>query len=317
VLRCTADDCQREYPVIDGLPLLIAPLREYLSSNLHHVWGRDDLGPLLESIIGDCCGPGSPFDVTRQHLSSYSEIHYADRDPERAGAESQQLSLRRLLDECLPLVGGAPEGPAIDLGCSVGGGTFHLAESTGRQVLGVDLNYSMMRMAAAVLRSGVVSYPRRRVGLVYERREFATSLPAAEQVDFWGCDATGLPFEPESFSLAVGMNVLDSVKSPVEFIQSVASVLKPGGKLLLACPYDWSPAATAIESWLGGHSQRGAGGGRPEPVLRSLLTPGAHPLAAAGMQIIAERDDLTWRVPMYDRSTVHYRLHVIAAEKAS
>ena len=69
----------------------------------------------------------------------------------------------------------------MDLGCSVGGTTFELAQQTGRLVLGVDLNLAMLRLAMAALQRGVVQYPRKRTGVVYDRRRFAVSFPNAEK----------------------------------------------------------------------------------------------------------------------------------------
>jgi hypothetical protein len=52
----------------------------------------------------------------------------------------------------------------------------------------------MLRLASEVLRRGVVRYPRRRAGLVYDQREFPARFANIENVDFWACDATALHF---------------------------------------------------------------------------------------------------------------------------
>ncbi len=75
VLHCSHANCLREYPIIDGIPLIIANIREYLSANAFQVCQRDDFSPTIESMLGDCCGAGSGFDVVRQHLSSYTWDH--------------------------------------------------------------------------------------------------------------------------------------------------------------------------------------------------------------------------------------------------
>src|SRR5260370_11265467 len=149
-----------------------------------------------------------------------------------------------------------PAGPVIDAGCSVGRSSFALAERADGLVLGVDLNFAMLRLASEVLRLGTVCYPRRRVGLVYERREFPARFARSENVDFWACDVSALPFPPGTFGLAVSMNVLDCVSGPRELLVSLGRVLKTGGKAVLTCPYDWSSSATPVEGWLGGHSQQ-------------------------------------------------------------
>jgi SAM-dependent methyltransferase len=311
VLHCSDVNCQREYPIIDGIPLIIRDIRRYLSENAFQVCQRDDLGPTIESMLGDCCGAGSPYDVARQHLSSYAWDHYGDQDPEEGSSNPRPGSLLRVLRQGLEMAGELPPGPILDIGCSVGRSTFALAERYDRMVLGVDLNYSMLRLASEVLRSGVVRYPRRRVGLVYDRREFPVSFKRQENVDFWACDAMAFPFEANQFAAAVSLNMLDCVHSPLDFLSSLAAVLGEDCPAVLSCPYDWSVSATPLEGWLGGHSQRSADAGASEPVLRRLLTAGT-PQSIEGLRMIAECD-ADWHVRLHDRSTVSYKSHLVAA----
>ena len=334
-----------------------------MAGAIDQIHAREDLTAETETLLGDCCGPGSGFDTTRQHLSTYAWDHYGDLDPEsplplapspvrppglhperergngieeggmgaplsrsgrgdggRAGEGSGvgacPGSVVRVLEKGLELGGEIPEGPLLDLGCAVGRTTFELAAHTGRLVLGVDLSYAMLRLAARVLREGRVRYPRRRVGLVYDRRDFPASFTGAENVDFWACDALALPFPTGTFAAVVGLNVLDCVQSPHDLLASLPRLFVEGGKAILSTPYDWSPNATPVEAWLGGHSQRGENAGASEPVLRALLTPGTHPAAIEGLRILAEEPSLSWRVRLHDRAVMEYRVHLLAAEAA-
>jgi SAM-dependent methyltransferase len=173
----------------------------------------------------------------------------------------------------------------------------------------------MLRLASEALRRGLVRYPRRRVGVVYDAREVPVSFPSMESVDFWAIDAIDLPFSAGTFAAVIGLNVLDCVASPHDLLASLPRLLKPGGKAVLSTPYDWSPRATPIEAWLGGHSQRGESAGASEPVLRALLTPGAHPAAVEGLRIVAEELDLPWRVRLHERSSVEYRVDLVVVER--
>lgn len=317
IVRCTEPSCLSEYPIVDGIPFILPNLRELVAGAFGQITARDDLSGEMESLLGDCCGPGSPFDTTRQQLSSYGWDHWADLDPDEPASRPGQEpgSVIRLLKEALTRAGDVPPGPVLELGCSVGRGAFELADRAGAPVLGVDLNIAMLRLASRVLLRGRVRYPRRRVGLVYDLREFEVRPPGSERVDFWACDASRLAFGAGRFSLVVGLNFLDSAQSPIGALTSIAGSLAPGGKALLACPYDWSQGATPVESWVGGHSQRGKWKGSPEKVLRALLTPGAHPASIEELRIVAEEPDLPWRVRLHDRGTVDYRCHLIVAEK--
>lgn len=313
VLHCTNRDCQREFPIVDGIPILVANLRQYVADNILSLYSRRDLSSFSETLLGDCCGPNSVFDMTRQHLSSYSWEHYGDLDPQESAGEPRPGSMLAALEAARQLAQPLPPGPILDVGCSVGRAAFELAQKSNELVLGIDLNFSMLRLASDTLRHGIVRYPRRRVGVVYERREFPVQFGKAEQVDFWACDATALPFPTATFALAVNLNVLDCVQSPRELLLSIANVLKPSGKTVLACPYDWSAYATAFEAWLGGHSQRSPMEGASEAVLRALLSPGAHPGAISTLRLTGERDGLPWDVRLHERSIMTYKLHMVAA----
>ena len=312
VLHCADPGCFLEYPIIDAIPFLVPDLRRFLSDHLFQVSMREDLSATVEGLLGDCCGPGSAFDATRAQLSSYAWGHYADLDPLEQPDGVPGGSILDCLAQGLALLPAPPAGPVLDLGCAVGRTSFALAAATGGPVLGVDLNVAMLRLAQRVLRHGAVRYPRRRIGIIYDRRDFPVDLPGAAAVDFWACDALALPFEPHRFGLAAALNVLDCVASPRDLLQGLSRVLTPGGDLILSTPYDWSPAATPLECWIGGHSQRGPTRGDPEPFLRTLLTPGAHPLAVPGLSLVGECESVPWQVRLHARSRVHYRSHLVA-----
>ena len=315
VLHCPQAECQREFPIIDGVPLIVANLRQYVADNLVALIARGDLTETTESILGDCCGPGSIWDIQRQHLSSYVWDHYADRDPQEPTTRPRPGSLLTHVAAGCELAAPVPAGPILDIGCAAGRATLALAAGHADLVLGVDLNFSLLRVACEVLRYGRVRYPRRRVGVVYDRREFPAEFAHREQVDFWACDALALPFAAGTFALSVGLNVLDCVTAPAQFLAEVAQALRRGGRLVLTCPYDWAPGATPLEGWLGGHSQRGALAGSSAAVLRLWLTPGDHPQWLRELELKAEQDDLPWHVRLHERSTMTYRLHLVVATR--
>jgi SAM-dependent methyltransferase/uncharacterized protein YbaR (Trm112 family) len=312
-LHCTNSDCQCEYPVIDGIPLIVPQVRTFIANNVAHLIARNDLPAAVEAMLGDSCGPGSTLDTTRFHLSSYAWDHYAEFDPEEHAGEPGPGSVVRVLDRGLSLAGAQLSGPLLDAGCSVGRATFELAERCDELVLGVDLNFSMLRLAAGVMRQGVVTYPRRRVGLVFDRRQFRVPFDHSTNVDFWVCDTAALPFPAATFAAAVSLNVLDCVSSPLDMLGSLAKILKPAAPLVLSTPYDWSGVVTVPGAWVGGHSDRAPGGGASEPVLRALLTPGAHPASVKGLRLTGEVEHVPWRVRAHDRSVTTYDIHIVAA----
>ena len=318
ILHCSDQSCQLEYPIIDGIPIIVPGIRNYISEHLFHITARDNLSESTESILGDAVGPGTFFDSTRQHLSTYACDHYGDLDPSvetrNTLAHETPGSVVHCLETGLQLIDNNIGSPLIDIGCAVGRTTFELAAKTDGPVLGIDLNFSMLRVAQRILNTGVARYPLRRLGVVYNQQEYEVKFENTDQVDFWACDALALPFTENTFRLATGLNVLDSVTSPRDLLATLGSVVSPGGNAILATPYDWSPAATPIEAWIGGHSQRGPGHGAGEPFLKTLLTPGAHPQSVENLRIVGEITDHPWCVRIHDRSTTTYNVHIVAVK---
>jgi SAM-dependent methyltransferase len=309
-LVCPEPSCQREYPIIDGIPIILAAIRDHLGHQLAELRARDDLSPFTESLLGDCGGPGSDFDRARYQLSSYGRDHYGDLDPDEPAPAAGGLV--PLLETAAAMLAAPPRGLWLDAGCSVGRSTFELAARTGELVLGVDVNFAMLRTARRVAREGRVRHPLRRVGMVYDRRDFAVDLAGRDAVDFWSCDATALPFEAATFDGLLSLNLLDCVSWPLSHLIEIGRVLRPGAEAVIATPYDWSVNATPIEGWLGGHSQRNQTHGSSVAELRRLLGPGA-PAGAPRLALAAERERLPWRVYVHERATMIYDVHLMVA----
>jgi SAM-dependent methyltransferase/uncharacterized protein YbaR (Trm112 family) len=316
ILICSNPQCLSEYPIVDGIPVLVADLRTYIAQNIGPLLKRADLSSTMESLLGDCCGPGSAFDVQRQHLSTYVFNHYADFDTDAGTvADFQSSSIAEVLGKGLSLIDSVPEGPVLDLGCSVGRTTFELARRHEVLVLGVDLNFSMLQMAMTIMNTRAVTYDRKRGGIVFERRHFSVDFPQSEAVDFWACDVTNLPFADAGMALGTSLNLLDCVSSPYDHLRELTRVLKPGGAALLSTPYDWSAYATAVESWLGGHSQRANNQGRSADILRALFADGGHPKALEALTLVAEEDSVPWTLRLHDRSVMTYFAHMVVGRK--
>lgn len=303
-LQCTASACRREYPILDGIPILLDALRAYVQTNALMLLQRDDLDPTLGTLLGDCLGPGSAHDTLRQHVSHYAEDHWAEHDPVDPGPPSAAATLAE---------GGlahlAPTGRGLDLGCGTGRTTFTLADRAPGLVLGVDLHFAMLRVATGVLRRGRARWGRRRTGLVYTPRDVAVSPDSADKVDFWVADATALPLPDGSAGTALSLNLLDCTQRPHAHLAELTRVLAPGGGAVLASPYDWSPSATPVEQWVGGHSQRGADQGDPAARVRAWVD------AEPTLTVRADDDRVPWRVRLHDRCTVAYAVHRMVVQR--
>ena len=315
-LICSNPACQLEFPIIDGAPILVADVRGWISANLAHLNARDDLPDRALSQLGDCAGADSAHNAFRQHQSSYAWDHWGEFDADGGGA-APPGGVARLLRAGLELLADAPlaEGPALDVGTACGRGAFEIAAATGRLTLGVDLNWPLLKIARQALARGAVSYPRRRVGVVFDQRRFPVAVANAEIVDFWVADALALPFADQGFGLISALNVLDCVGSPVGLLQSLDRATGEGGAAVLASPFDWSPVATPMEAWIGGHSQRGPDCGDADSLLRRLLTPGAHPQSLSRLRL-AGQSEQGWSVRLHERAVMTYASALYALRMA-
>ena len=319
ILHCPRPACGHEFPIIAGIPIIVPDLGRALSEHAASLLLRqDDLPPALESLLGDALGPDSWFDALRQTASTYGWDAYADLDPEEApAAPGRPLpgAARRCLDRLEELAGEPAAARVFDLGCGAGRTSFALAERHPEAlVLGMDVNLGLLRLGQGAL-SGRVSYPRRRIGLVYDRRRFEVRLPSSVRVDFWACDASALPFADGAADLVAAINLLDCVADPAGLLTQLSGSLAQDGTLLLSTPYDWTTRATQPPQWIGGHSQRADHGGSGEAFLRALPRGGAHERSAAGLALTAEDTSFPWHTRLHDRSTVFYAAHLLALRR--
>ena len=317
ILNCARPACGHEYPILEGIPVIVADLAGVLSEQGAALLLRHDLPPALESLVGDAMGPDGWFDALRQTASTYGWDAYADLDPQEEPSASGITpgAARRCLARLAALAGPAQAFRVLDLGCGAGRTSFELAAShPGALVLGADIHLGLLRLAQGAAR-GQISYPRRRIGLAYDRRRFAVSLPGAARVDFWACDAAALPLAAGVADLVAALNLLDCVSDPAGLLAELARALSPGGRLLLSTPYDWSTRATQPAQWIGGHSQRAPHGGAGETFLHALLREAAHERSVVGLGLIGECRDFAWHTRLHARSFVAYSAHLVAARK--
>ena len=306
VLICTEQTCQREHPIVDGIPILVSDLSSWATHQLDSVLWRSDLSAFTESLLGDAAGPGSEFDRQRTTLSAYGRVHWGDFDCEEPLPRDASLAV--LLKAGLRLLAAPPTpgGVWVDLGCGAGRATYELALRTDDLVVGVDLSFALLRLSEGARHEGRAVFPMRRVGLVFDRREIAIPNVPRERMSYFCCDVDNLPFRDGTFGGALSLNVLDCVASPLQHVIEMGRVMSAGASALMSTPYDWSAAATPLAQWLGGHSQRGEAHGSSAAELRRALA-----TVDTGLSIAAERDGVPWRVYVNERASMDYAVHLL------
>ncbi|MFK7913453.1 MAG: methyltransferase domain-containing protein [Pseudomonadales bacterium] len=313
-LLCSNSGCQQEFPIIDGVPLLVPNVREYVQAYQTQLLQRSDLYGSSESLIGDCLGPDALFNQTRQYLSTYAADGYGEFEQPEPGPASSSAALLAKLDR---VAGDNPRGHLLDMGCATGRTSIDIATAAGPRadelVLGVDQQFAMIQFAQRLLQQGTADYPLRSVGLVYENKTVHMPAPLPANLDFWVCDAAAPPFADATFGTMYGLNLLDSVADPTAVLAAAAGILHPGASLRLATPFEWSSQVTAPDRWIGGHSQRSDLGGNPVAVLQSLI--GRAELGLDGLRIVAEKDGLCWQTRITDRSSMQYQAYAQVLER--
>ena len=104
-------------------------------------------------------------------------------------------------------------GRIIDVGCGPGATALVLAERfPNSQVLGVDLSEPLLRIAT----------------------QHAQDAAMGERVRFEKVDAHELPYDDDSFDVALTLNTVHLVTDPVRTLNEIERVLAPGGFVFIA-----------------------------------------------------------------------------------
>ncbi len=308
-LTCFASDCGKVYPILFGRPILVPDVESWLSANIHLILQRDIDDTKIENYLGETISSDLFFNISRQQQSSYCADHYCEEIAHNnsVNADLPQSSVRRSLDVALAHI---PDNqlPIIDLGCAVGGTTFHLAHKRNRLTLGIDMNWPLLAIGSKILDNGLINFPKRIIGDHYERISHKASYLGAELCDFWIADATCLPFEDNCFGLAIGFNLLDCVYSAESLLQEILRIVAVGGGASLASPLDWGSHATPKRNWISDTSE-----------LDKIITSSTYCTDVSIKEFVELTPALeqNWRLPLHERSIIHYLTRAYVLEVAA
>jgi len=186
-------------------------------------------------------------------VSQYLDFHYGDP---KLGVESFAAALATLAIRYCP-----QGGKALDLGCAVGRASFELARHFST-VEGVDFSARFIDVALALASTDRFRYLVADEGELCSYQEarlsrFAIGPEQIGRVHFSQGDACNLNPKYSGYDLVLAANLLDRLREPRRFLETITSRIKPGGILLLASPYTWLEEFTPKANWLGGVRENG------------------------------------------------------------
>lgn len=137
-------------------------------------------------------------------------------DPEFAStylSKHRKLLARLGKEYCAKLLErGFEEGMVIDVGCGFGEINLAIAERFPKsRHVGIDLSEPLLDSA----------------------RESAARRNVADRVEFANADAQNIPYDADSFDVAFSLNMLHIVDEPLNMLDEIERVLKPGGMLYM------------------------------------------------------------------------------------
>lgn len=294
VLAC---ECGRRYPIVDGVPIVLADPAGFLRNEIAAIVERDLAPEVAALLVAD--GPDdAPYPRMLEHLSTYLDAHWGDRTEPRSTGFAMQALIAKLAG--LPRVDAA-----VELGCSTGRILAELAARADR-VVGIDLQFASVRRARRLLDGERLEFARRIVGRHYASAAITPgdrTVPASRRLLVCG-DALDPPLIPAVYPRVVALNLLDSVSRPRQLLSVIDGLCAPGGELILASPYAW--ASTVM------HEGERLGSADPAAVLETILTTGA---GLGSRYRIEDAQDLPWSLRRDARSRVSYQTHYLRARK--
>ena len=280
--------CASRYPVIDGVPVIVADVAAWLRQQERPVLGREDLDPTLAGWIAAAWPDDQDPNWRKQMLSIYAATL---RDPVEPEDDAFSVELTRQIQrsreqvrarQAALIAAAGPSPLVLDAGTAAGAAALDLA-ALGARVLALDHDFAGLRLLAQLIVDGRVQAPRwRHGGYDYDEVEIEVGAHRAAVLPI-AADALAPPLRPGSVRMVTAYNLLDNVTDPVLLLQQLQGVLEVGGDLVLSSPYDWVSRATPRARRLGASIRLDAAASAdPAPALLDLLAgrlglaPGLH-----------------------------------------
>jgi SAM-dependent methyltransferase len=145
-------------------------------------------------------------------------------------------------------------------------------------------------------------------GGLYDRRDIIgldINLAMARAFGEWGlvADAGDPPFAGRAFDAVLLFNVLDACPYPRLVLAQADALLRPGGTLVVSCPYAWTGAVPARQRF------------GPRDLVAGLRGRSRRVRLRGRYRITRQVDRVAWRLPVADRIVHEYACQFIVANK--
>lgn len=181
----------------------------------------------------------------------------------------------RLAELAHSLLKGKTDARLLDLNADTGRLAFELARNF-KDITALDFTARMIKIPIQLQEQGYVRYTIKDEGDLVFYRDIVLSDFGLDKgkghIFFMQADAMNLKPNFTGYDLIIVPALLEELGDPILFLSQIHRRLNKNGYLILASDYEWDPAITPREKWLGGFKKDG------EPVtsldgIKGVLTP--------------------------------------------
>eukprot|EP00053_Salpingoeca_punica_P007702 m.70037 g.70037 ORF g.70037 m.70037 type:complete len:275 (-) comp14285_c0_seq2:314-1138(-) len=239
-----------------------------MSHTDHTKQGVDESRSTTSSSAG---GPAA-YESNRA-VSEYVQFHFGSPEdvmPYAFGPREGLAFPRICAETCARFA--AQKGRAIDIGCAVGGSSFHLSKHFD-SVVGLDFSHAFVQAATEMKAARAMTYSLTIEGDICETK--TAHLPTdvhPERVTFQVGDACNLDLSLGPVDAVLGANLLCRLPEPLKFLTSLAALVRSGGVVVLFSPYSWLPGWTSKDKWIGGVVEQDGSARYSFPQVQKILS---------------------------------------------